>query len=474
MAAVAAQSQSADWYSAKWSSKRLRLCRARLDDARAQVAGAQAELASVDELIARKQKERDEIQQQLKVYQKELSTVEKEMSQCPEEVTQQIQESVPKARTLEVAVWRKRHEMMATNFCNIMLTIKREGATRFQDSMWRLWQAAEALHPAGKEDEVDPSTFAQYSCYHIMAELRPLTARKQVLAAGQAPYGAISQRWLLSFEAMARQIKDEHATLLEDGGPQALALKRLVATVAKVLDRPSLRALQQSKRGKIPPFGLSKITAECPEEIESFSGAWAILPLIWLPIALYVRSTNHLYEMLSRLHRMQAMSAQSSEGKQAEEDLRNVLDRDQRHYSCLVFAITGALQTLLMAKQELGRRFPYPLLGSSPPDPGKMQINGYPMDWADSWAAMQPIFRGIWIGDQVDEERAMFQYSFQSFSRQIEGAAQVLSFYASVEGSPTAKLAQKKEACAGNYCPTEVYERWMFCNPSAIHGWTTG
>jgi hypothetical protein len=111
----------------------------------------------------------------------------------------------------------------------------------------------------------------------------------------------------------------------------------------------------------------------------------------------------------------------------------------------LVFAITGALQTLLMAKQELGRRFPYPLLGSSPPDPGKTQINGYPMDWADSWAAMQPIFRGIWIGDQVDEERAMFQYSFQSFSRQIEGAAQVLSFYASVEGSPTAKLAQKKK-----------------------------
>merc|ERR1719272_1490821 len=67
------------------------------------------------------------------------------------------------------------------------------------------------------------------------------------------------------------------------------------------------------------------------------------------------------------------------------------------------------------------------------------------MTWGDTWTTGMPIFRGIWLPDKIDEERATCQYSFQSFSRQIEGAAQVLSFYASVEGSPTAKLAAKNK-----------------------------
>merc|ERR1712039_609529 len=58
-----------------------------------------------------------------------------------------------------------------------------------------------------------------------------------------------------------------------------------------------------------------------------------------------------------------------------------------------------------------------------------------------SWMTATPIFRGIWVGSKIDEERAMCQYSFQSFSRQIEGVAQVLSFYAAVEGTPVARVA---------------------------------
>jgi len=123
--------------------------------------------------------------------------------------------------------------------------------------------------------------------------------------------------------------------------------------------------------------------------------------------------------------------------------LLGLLDRDQRQYSYLVFAITAALQLLHMARRKLGRDFPFSLLASSPPDPARVIRNGYPMAPAESFCDAQAIFRGIWIGKEVDEERARFQYSFQSFSREIEGVARVLSFYATIAGNPTTKLAEE-------------------------------
>jgi len=152
--------------------------------------------------------------------------------------------------------------------------------------------------------------------------------------------------------------------------------------------------------------------------------------------------------MLNRLHSMQAMKSSSdlvddpASGSDSSSEVRALLDQDERRYSYLVFAITAALQALILSKEDLGRSFPFSLLASSPPDPAKSQCNGYPMKTGDCWIDSSVIFRGIWIGAEVDEERAMFQYSFNSFSRQIEGAAQVLSFYASVEGSPTTRLAK--------------------------------
>jgi hypothetical protein len=148
--------------------------------------------------------------------------------------------------------------------------------------------------------------------------------------------------------------------------------------------------------------------------------------------------------MLDRMHRLQQRRPTSPASQAtAEKAVRAILDRDQRRYSYLVFAITAALQTLILAKAELGRSFPFSLLASSPPDPGKQLTNGYPMNNELSWKDAKPIFRGVWVPAEIDEERTMYQYSFQSFSQQVAGVAQVLSFYASVEGSPCAKLAAK-------------------------------
>jgi len=62
-----------------------------------------------------------------------------------------------------------------------------------------------------------------------------------------------------------------------------------------------------------------------------------------------------------------------------------------------------------------------------------------PSDWPES----QLIFRGIWVGPEIDEERARFQYSFQSFSRDLVGMATVLSFYAGIGGSPAQRIAHE-------------------------------
>eukprot|EP00927_Polykrikos_kofoidii_P036785 TRINITY_DN31038_c0_g1_i1.p1 TRINITY_DN31038_c0_g1~~TRINITY_DN31038_c0_g1_i1.p1 ORF type:complete len:550 (+),score=73.50 TRINITY_DN31038_c0_g1_i1:91-1650(+) len=356
----------------------------------------------------------------------------------------------------EIDIWRQRHFVAASNFCELMLRIRSEGAQQFQDGMWGLWQAAEALHPYNVGDQdVDPSTEALHSGYHFVADdILVMTKRKCPMSVAQSPYGAVSQRWLLSFEAMARQIRDEHARILADGGSQARALKTIVAALGKPLDGPGPRAILSRgcvssfrRAAVMQPLGLSKSTVAEFTEYRDVAGAWGVLPLVWLPLALYVRSTTHLYEMLARLHAVvpfgndRALHPPPS-FEDGPEELRAKLDRDQRRYSYLVFSITAALQALLFAKADLGGRFPWGLLVSSPPDPAQQQPNGYPMDCsAVLGCADSAIFRGVWIGDEVDEERAKFQYSFQSFSRKMAGVAQVLCFYASVDDSPTARLA---------------------------------
>jgi hypothetical protein len=444
----------------KTFSKLSQIHRARWEDARMQVVAFEAKLAAVDEALSKYQTERIQITKKLEGYRGALRLLEDEMANRPCTAPAALKRDADKGSLPSVlgtagagepcdasspsaaSVWQERHEVMARKFCNVLLRIKSRGALKFQDSMWRLWQAAEALDPSNGNEDIDPRTHSMYSCYHHVTDLQPVLPRKSKMAASRSPYGEVALRWLLSFEGNAQQLKYEHARIFEAGGPQAMALKRLYVALCKGLNKPGTRKLLQPRgRAFVPVFGLSKNTTQVPEELEHFNGSWAVLPLIWLPLALYVRSTTHLYEMLDRLHHMQAMSTSSNSGCNSEDELLKVFDRDERCYSYLIFAITAALQTMILTKSDLGRRFPYALLASSPPDAAKDKANGYPMQSADYGMTAAPIFRGIWVGATVDEERAMCQYSFQSFSRQIEGAAQVLSFYSAVKGSPVAQMA---------------------------------
>merc|ERR1719247_525716 len=133
--------------------------------------------------------------------------------------------------------------------------------------------------------------------------------------------------------------------MFEEHGVQASAFKKLVGVLCQGLDKPSLRAVQPSRQ-KPPLFGLSKDSSTVPDELDEYRGAWAVLPLVWLPLALYVRSTTHLYEMLDRLHRMTKLQAAGTK-HDAQNELRALLDSDERRYSYLVFAITAALQTIV-------------------------------------------------------------------------------------------------------------------------------
>mmetsp|Transcript_38332 Transcript_38332/g.68154 ORF Transcript_38332/g.68154 Transcript_38332/m.68154 type:complete len:443 (+) Transcript_38332:1-1329(+) len=275
------------------------------------------------------------------------------------------------------------------------------------------------------------------------------------------PYEAVSQRWLLSFEAMARQLREEHTGILTERDGQAAAFFVLVKALGVRLDRPGPRSIRAHTRSgmrssvacsvlkfAVTPFGLSRAVSDPDSELQEVPGAWAVLPLVCLPLAFYVRSTTHLYEMLERLQSRAPDVYQNIElpryrrnAKKGANRLRKLLDRDERQYSYLVFAIVAALQTLFLARNDMNGRFPLALLASSPPDPAGLQRNGYPMLSRGDWKETQFIFRGVWIAAEVDEERARFQYSFQSFSREVSGMTRVLSFYAGISGCHAARTA---------------------------------
>jgi hypothetical protein len=347
-------------------------------------------------------------------------------------------------------IWKQRHAEAASDFCELMLKIRDEGALNFQHGMWSLWQAAEALDPilGSSDGGIDPTTTALYSDYHNRdARLSLVRTRKRCLPPSRSPYGTVSERWLLSFEAMARQIRDEHFWIFKEKGSQAAGLRSLFAELGPALNGRGTQGIRaridpsQSRAYRPCPLGLALKTCEPDDAVDDLEGSWAILPLVWLPLSFYVRNTSHLYEMLKRLQQSGEKRRSGLQELGGAEGLRGELDRDPRRYSFLVFAITAALQALLLAKADLCERFPWRLLASNPPDACGKQPNGYPMMPAEEWSDVDPIFRGIWIGNEPDEERTLFQYSFQSFSREVTGVLQVLSFYASVPDSPAGNLA---------------------------------
>merc|ERR1711974_19581 len=98
--------------------------------------------------------------------------------------------------------------------------------------------------------------------------------------------------------------------------------------------------------------------------------------------------------------------------------MRAVLDgsgSDGRPYSWLVYAIISALQVLYVVSMDEShgpRRGLAPVLRP-------LNGSGRGEDWL-SFGKL--VFRGIWVPDVIDEEAARYQWSFNSFSRHVEGA----------------------------------------------------
>ncbi|CAE7394743.1 SKI2 [Symbiodinium sp. CCMP2456] len=187
--------------------------------------------------------------------------------------------------------------------------------------------------------------------------------------------------------------------------------------------------------------------------------------LVYLPLVMYVRNTVHLYEMLERL---KAQASGAGQGR-----LRALLDAKgtarESPYSWLVFSIVGALQTLYHARAAAEKRggcdaFPLELLASSPPQTVWIQDG---VEWSPSHGShagafqrkqvvncepMKPLgtlrkgdglmYRGIWLPADADEDTIRYQYSFQSFSRSIEGVMRVLRFYSGVASTKAGEAAR--------------------------------
>eukprot|EP00435_Cladocopium_sp_Y103_P056401 s320_g19.t1 len=159
---------------------------------------------------------------------------------------------------------------------------------------------------------------------------------------------------------------------------------------------------------------------------------------------------------------MGAVQAQPAVGSCAE--LRQLLDGEgtarRSPYSWLVFGILGALQSLYQVREDCAGLLE--LLASSPPQTvwvkdgvewtpsaghsgfhRKSVVNVEPMKPPGSLRSGDALmFRGIWLPPNTEEDTIRYQYSFQSFSRSIEGVMRVLRFYSGVTSTKAADAAR--------------------------------
>ena len=133
------------------------------------------------------------------------------------------------------------------------------------------------------------------------------------------------------------------------------------------------------------------------------------LLFVGLPLRLYLADSPHLYELLRRMRGLQGV---------APEAVRQQLDEGQP-YGVLVFALLAALQALHASRLQ-GKR------GGS----GAMGLDAFcataRRTEGDDFVVQgvsdsRLIFRGIWVGSRIDEFRAKYTWSFNSFSRSVDG-----------------------------------------------------
>jgi len=198
--------------------------------------------------------------------------------------------------------------------------------------------------------------------------------------------------------------------------------------------------------------GRDWMQAAIPDDPHSKRELCLFQRLVYLPLVMYVRNTVHLYEMLDRL------KAQSRNVTCAGR-LRSLLDgmwtNVESPYSWLIYGVIGALQTLYRARHSMAEdTYKLELLASSPPHTLWQQCEAgvFRRAQSDNCQPMQPagtfrggsglMFRGIWLPEGMGEDAMRYQYSFQSFSRSVEGVVRVLRFYSDVAETKACKAAE--------------------------------
>eukprot|EP00439_Symbiodinium_sp_Y106_P007387 s540_g1.t1 len=151
-----------------------------------------------------------------------------------------------------------------------------------------------------------------------------------------------------------------------------------------------------------------------------FGSGQRYLLFVGLPLALYCSDCPHLYQILQR---MRGLSTREG-SLLTTANLRATLDHDGRPYSVLIYALVAALQALETTRSSMGSNAG---LGLEPLAPKGGAL----------------IFRGLWVSEVIDEHWAEHAWSFNSFSRSVEGVLSVLGFYASAKGSTAQDLAMK-------------------------------
>lgn len=148
-----------------------------------------------------------------------------------------------------------------------------------------------------------------------------------------------------------------------------------------------------------------------------------------------MRNTPHIYLLLARHSELRGVMSSAQ--------MRRILDRpaedgeEAQPYSALAFGVVAALQILHAARREGPTRH-----GGFPPLDLLMSTGcwGPPKGRTPRGAF---IYRGLWVPEVIDEERARYQWSVNSFSRSMDGVVYVLGFYAGASGSEAAQIAMR-------------------------------
>mmetsp|Transcript_53610 Transcript_53610/g.124867 ORF Transcript_53610/g.124867 Transcript_53610/m.124867 type:complete len:597 (+) Transcript_53610:49-1839(+) len=149
------------------------------------------------------------------------------------------------------------------------------------------------------------------------------------------------------------------------------------------------------------------------------------LLFIGLPLRLYLADSPHLYELIRRMRSL----ADPNTREVTAASVRKVLDADGFPYATLVWGLIAALQALHAARLT-GTR-------AGTGAQGLCALSATARLTAENRFEVKEvadncplIFRGIWVPQRIDEHCAAYTWSFNSFSRSIEGVLWVLDFYA--------------------------------------------